>query len=176
MGGWILNKLSGEALTAKILEMDIGNSITEDVIVLDLLSNSAYGGTDGDGCLQLAQKLSNGKWHVLGDVAPQPPSVIRAKLKLISGKLPVERNLLYIFLVPIPRYLTEACCGDISHCVNRNDPALMDEVIAATTKFSELLKSFCTGEQLNYAVVNPLEVLNITADNASLVLENGQPI
>ena len=52
----------------------------------------------------------------------------------------------------------------------------MDEVIAATTKFNELLKSFCAGEQLNYVVVNPLEVLNITAENTSLVLENGQSI
>ncbi len=52
----------------------------------------------------------------------------------------------------------------------------MDEVFAATTKYTELLKTFGAGEQLNYAVVNPLEVLNIAADNASLVLENGQPI
>ena len=133
--------MSGEAITTKILDMDIGNSITEDVIVLDLLSNLAYGGTDFDGCLQPVQKLGDGKWHIRGHVAPQTRSVIRAKLKHILGKLPVERNLLYILLVPIPRYLTESCCSDTSHCVNRNEPTLMSEVIASTKKYEELLKT-----------------------------------
>ena len=114
--------------------------------------------------------------NVVGDIAPQPPSIIRAKLKNISGKLPVERNLLYILVVPIPPYLTEACCGDITHCVNHNDPTLMSEVIAATKKFEEVLKAFGVAEQLNHSVDNPLDVLNITAENGSLVMDNGQLI
>ncbi len=176
VGGWTLNKTSGEALTARITGLDIGTSTIEDVVVLDLLSNSAYGGTDEEGCPQPAQKLSDGKWHVIGDITPQPPSVIRAKLKIISGKLPVEKNLLYILVVPIPRYLTEACCGDSTHCVNRNDPTLMSEVIAATKKFEEVLRAFGVAEQLNHTVVNPLDVLNITAERNSLVMDNGQLI
>ncbi len=52
----------------------------------------------------------------------------------------------------------------------------MSEVIAATKKCTELLKTFGAGEQINCAVVNPLEVLNIAAENTSLVMENRQPI
>ncbi len=52
----------------------------------------------------------------------------------------------------------------------------MDEVIAATTKYSELLKAFCAGEQLNYAVVNPLEVLNISAENGQSIWPPGSPV
>ncbi len=88
--------------------------------------------SDEDGCPQPAQKLSDGRWHVVGNIAPQPLSVIRAKLKNILGKLLVERNLLYILVVPILRYLTESCYSDILHCVNQNDPTLMSEVITTT--------------------------------------------
>ena len=132
MGGWTLSKTSGEVLIARISGLNIGNSTIEDVIVLDLLPNSVCVGTNEDGCPQPAQKLSDGRWHMVGDIALQPPSVIRAKIKNISGKLLVEQNLLYILVVLIPGYLTESWCVNNSHCVNQNDPTLMSEVITTT--------------------------------------------
>ncbi len=96
VGGWLLNKGSAEWLISKINELDLGNGLDEDVVVLDLLSNTAFEGTDEDGGALPAQKLNDGKWHVIGDLAPFPPSVLKAKLKNLAGKLPLEKNIFWV--------------------------------------------------------------------------------
>ncbi len=63
VGGWLLNKGSAKGLVSKIIELDLGSGPDEDVVVLDLLSNAAFAGTDEDGGTLPAQKLNDGKWH-----------------------------------------------------------------------------------------------------------------
>ena len=86
--GWLLNKGSAKCLISKINELDLGCGSNEDVVVLDLLSNTSFAGTDEDGSTLPAQKLCDGKWHVIGDLA----SVLKAKLKNLAGKLPLEKT------------------------------------------------------------------------------------
>ena len=82
LDGLLLNKGSAECVLSKISERDLGSGPNEYVIVLNLLSNAAFAGTDEDGDTLHMQKLSDGKWHVIGDLALVPPSVLKAKLKL----------------------------------------------------------------------------------------------
>ena len=129
VGGWLLNKGTVECIIGKINDLDIGNNLAEDVIVIDLLSNAAFAGTNEDGSTLPAQKQSDGTWHIISD--PVPPSVLKAKLKNLAGVLLVERNILWVLISPLLRYISEACCPNSQHCQNRNEPGLKAEIIAA---------------------------------------------
>ena len=76
-----MNKGTAEGIVSKIRDLDIGINTAEDVVVIDLLSNAAFAGTNEDGSTLPAQKQSDGTWHIVGDLSPVPPSVLKAKLK-----------------------------------------------------------------------------------------------
>ena len=171
-----MNKGTAEGIVSKINDLDIGINAAEDVVIVDLLSNAAFAGTNEDGSTLPAQKLSDGTWHIVGDLSPVPPSVLKAKLKNLAGLLPVERNILWVLISPIPRYISESCCPDPSHCQNRNDPGLKAEIIAATKQCEEMLKNFASIEQLNSVVINPGAVINLDTENEDLIMEDGQPL
>ncbi len=61
LDGLLLNKGSAECVLSKISELDLGIGPNEDVVVLDLLSNAAFAGTDEDGSMLPSQKLSDSK-------------------------------------------------------------------------------------------------------------------
>ncbi len=176
VGGWLLNKGTAEGIVSKIRDLDLGLNTAEDVVVIDLLSNAAFAGTNEDGSTLPAQKLSDGTWHIVGDLSPVPPSVLKAKLKNLAGQLPVELNVLWVLICPFPRYISESCCSDPTHCQNRNDTGLKAEIIAATRQCEEILKNFASKEQLNAVIINPCSILNITAENEDLTMEDGQPL
>ncbi len=67
-GGWVLTKQSSDPLIAKIAGLKLGESDTEDTVILDLLSNSFLGGTDKDGLPVAPKRKANGKYHIAGEV------------------------------------------------------------------------------------------------------------
>ncbi len=54
-----------------------GNLGENDVVVLDLLSNLAFMGTDMDGLPTPAIRSGDGKYHILGSLTTAPPTVLK---------------------------------------------------------------------------------------------------
>jgi hypothetical protein len=57
-----------------------GNLGENDVVVLDLLSNLAFMGTDMDGLPTPAVRSGDGKYHILGLLTTAPPTVLKKNL------------------------------------------------------------------------------------------------
>ena len=144
-GGWVLTKQSSDPLVAKMAGLKLGETETDDILILDLLSNSFLGGMDEDGLPVPPRRLPDGKYHGVGEVGPVPVSVQKAKLRSLAGRLPSGQKVKYILLSPTPRYISEPCCSDTAHCTNYGDSGFLAKVTAALLSVADLLKNFAGG-------------------------------
>ncbi len=71
----MLTKQSSDPLGTKLAGIKLGESDTEDIVILDHLSNSFLGGTDEDGLPVPPRRMADGKYHIVGEVSPVPVSV-----------------------------------------------------------------------------------------------------
>jgi hypothetical protein len=61
-------------LVNKLLELKLGK---KDTVVLDLLSNVVFMGTDNDGLPAEARRAEDGNYHVIGSLTIAPPSLTK---------------------------------------------------------------------------------------------------
>ncbi len=102
-------------LEKQIDRLELNNS---DTVVLDLLSNTAYMGTDGDGLPLPSYREGDCSYHVAGTLTTAPPTTLKKTLDICSelGKKLLETRV--ILVCPTPRYVVGKCCNDPSHIDN----------------------------------------------------------
>ncbi len=104
------------------------NLTEKDTVVIDPMSNSAFLGTDEDLLpIPAAKSVEEGQYHLEGDLqlAP-PPSTFKLCMKSMEKIIEQTEGAKVVFTVPLPRYVTAACCGDTKHVSNRLDPVISD--------------------------------------------------
>jgi len=143
----------------KIRDLDLGGGAVEDVVIIDPLSNSSFYGTNDDGVPVAAKKDSAGRYHLEGDIMVATPTMIRSKLKLLSNLLPSDKNIQYIFVAPLPRYVSDPCCGSADHCTNFTEKSFRGEMIGGIEAIEEAIKRFAREEGIKATVLNPVKVL-----------------
>jgi hypothetical protein len=115
-------------------------NLTEiDTVVIDSMSNTAYLGTDEDGLPIPAEKsVEDGRYHLNGDLqlAP-PPSAFKSTMKLVEKIISNTGGAKVMLTVPLPRYVTAACCADTSHVSNRQDPDFFREFSGSEKSLSD---------------------------------------
>ena len=153
-GRWVLTKQSSDPLVTKLAGLKQGETDTEDIVILDLLSNSFLGGTDEDGLPVPPRRMADGKYHIVGEVSPVLVSVLKAKLRSLAGRIPPGQNIKYILISPTPRYISEPCCSDTTHCTNTGDSGFLAEAAAGLSSTADLLKHFAGGEGLKFEVIH----------------------
>ncbi len=93
-----------------------------DTVVLDLLSNTAYMGTDEDGLPLTAISAGDGSYHVIVSLTTAPlPTTIKKTLDLC---MPLSRklgNARIILVFPTTRYVKEKCCNNPTHIDSFNN-------------------------------------------------------
>ena len=97
-----MTKQSSDPLIAKIAGLKLGESDTEDIVILDLLSNSFLGLTDKDGLPVAPRRMADSKYQVVGEVGAVLGSVLKVKLWGLSGRLPTGQKIKYILIAPTP--------------------------------------------------------------------------
>jgi hypothetical protein len=80
-----------------------GNPGENDVVVLDLLSNLAFMGTDMDGLPTPAVRSGDGKYHILGSLTTAPPTVLKKTLELCVPLAAAAKGARVVLVCPIPR-------------------------------------------------------------------------
>jgi len=161
-GGWLLNKETATEMCNKIRDLDVGEGGIDDVVVIDLLSNSSFFGTSEDGVPEIAKKDGAGKYHIEGDIMVATPAMARAKLKLLSNLLPSDKNIQYILIAPTPRYISDPCCGSALHCTNFAEKGYRGEILNGLEAIEEVIKNFANDEGIRATVFNPAKVLGIS--------------
>jgi hypothetical protein len=100
--GWKANGAQLNELAAKLERYRITD---QDIVLIDLLSNSVFCGTDSKGNL-LDPVKSNNTWHIPGDLAFSTKSVLKSILNYASQLLFKDTRPEIVVMIPVPRYVT----------------------------------------------------------------------
>jgi hypothetical protein len=147
-------------LERQIDRLDLNES---DMVVLDLLSNTAYMGTNEDGLPLPAFRADDGSYHVIGTLTTAPPTTIKKTLDMctqLGKKIDKSRVIL---VCPTPRYVVGKCCDDPKHIDNFNSSDYRDDLNEFQDQHRRLLggRGVTTGINFNIldltAVVGPIE-------------------
>jgi hypothetical protein len=133
--GWIprsgkIDKMCETLQKLKLTEID--------TVVIDSMSNTAFLGTDEDGLPIPAEKsVADGRHHLTGDLQLAPPSAFKSTMKLVEKIISNTGGASILLTVPLPRYVTAACCDDITHVSNRQDPDFLREISGSEKSLSD---------------------------------------
>ncbi len=96
-------------------------------MLLDLLSNVAFMGTDESG-LPTEAMAEDGRYHVIGSLATVPPSVTKKNLAMRVPLVELLGLAGTVLISPVLRYIHNRCCGNEGHAENLTDPDLDEEI------------------------------------------------
>ncbi len=141
----------------------------DDVVVLDLLSNSAFMGTDEDGLPTPAISGEGGTYHIPGSLVTAPGPAIKKILANCNrvGKLCAACSQVTL-IAPVPRYVTSRCCNNSSHVDNYENDDFESEIIAGIELHKKLLEGWALEHNLNYGIVDATEL----GDSVEPILRN----
>jgi hypothetical protein len=150
---------------------------SKDTVVLDLLSNSAFMGTDSSGLPTEIVRMTDGGYHVIGSLTAAPISCVKKTLAVCAPMVEALRNTGVVLLSPVPRYMHVKCCEDQSHVENFDDPEIEDEIGDALEAYKKVLQNWGIENELMFTVIDPT-ILNDTCDCPikSRVTEDGESI
>ncbi len=139
-----------------------GNPGESDVVVLDLLSNLAFMGTDVDGLPTPAIKSGDGKYHILGSLTTAPPTVLKKTLELCVPLANAAKGARVVLVCPIPRYVKTKCCDDPSHITNFGNEDYEEELMDIQEQHCKILVGWGSSQGLDYEIFDPTMVVNPT--------------
>jgi hypothetical protein len=145
-------------LAAKLEEIRL---TPDDRLVLDLLSNSTFMGTDVDGLPTAAVQGEGGTYHIPGSltVAPVPVTKkILANCNQIGKLCSTAKNVALI--APIPRYITGKCCDDNNHVDNYDNDDFETEVINGLEQQKRLLDVWASEHKMCYRIIDATELVD----------------
>jgi hypothetical protein len=123
-------------------------------VVLYLLDNSCFRAINENGDLVAITRLEeDGLFHVLGDLAVTPFSLLRNSLQELDRLIAACGNRHILILGALPCFFLKTCCDNLSHCANisRHD----ETQVEAGKKFMQDL------EDLNSQLAARLNSLNV---------------
>ena len=162
--GWTANKDAIGLIANELKELALTG---EDTVVLDLLSNSSYMGTDDSGIPSRPVKLAEDKtYHIVGELQVAPESAFR---KIIRDCQPIFEAVSCakkIALLPFPRYLSGKCCSNPEHITNFGNEEYKEEVLRVSSAVRSAYNSVKPpGEFVIYSLSDSDLLHTATADD-----------
>jgi hypothetical protein len=137
-------------IATKLRNLELGKSdsvvmdLLSNLVVMDLLSNLVFMGTSEEGNPIPATRGQDGKFHVEGSLTTAPPTALKKNLATCVQLLTEVSEANLILMGPIPRYVTEKCCGNPGHIENFDNADLEDEIMDAQETHRRLLMGWAT--------------------------------
>ncbi len=136
------------------------NPADNDTIVLDLLSNSAYMGTNENGLPSETLGGTDGKYHITGSLATAPVSFLKKVLKTCNPLAAAVGGAGVILVIPIPCYILGKCCDSPTHVENFADKDFEDCIMVGVDTTKTLLDIWGTEHGLSYVIIDPTSIAN----------------
>jgi hypothetical protein len=116
-GGWIL---STDAVTEILPQVSAfcASLPAEAPVVIYCLDNVSFCCADSDGQISAITKLADGIFHVAGEIVVVHEVTLAAAVTNLKRIILACGDRRVIIITPGPRYLTQPCCCDGSHCVH----------------------------------------------------------
>jgi uncharacterized membrane protein YgcG len=117
-GGWTLSRAAVDSLLP-ILEEQLAFLPESVPVVLYLLDNSCFRAINENGDLvAITRSEDDGLFHVLGDLADTPFSLLRNLLQELDRLIAACGNRHILILGALPCFFLKTCCDNFSHCAN----------------------------------------------------------
>jgi hypothetical protein len=117
-GGWTLSRAAVDSLLP-ILEEQLAFLPESVPVILYLLDNSCFKAINEDGDLvAITRSEVDGLFHVVGDLAVTPFSLLRNALQELDRLIAACGNRHILILGVLPRFFLKTCCDNLSHCAN----------------------------------------------------------
>ncbi len=133
------------------------------VVSIQVLDNSTYycGHTFGE--MSLPKKHSDKKYHVEGELRYVKKQLFRELFALLLSLVKAAGECHVVIWAPIPRWLHYSCCGNPTHCTNRNSEDFAGNMYLALADIRQWLEDMTTLRKLhNVHTFNPLPALGMT--------------
>jgi hypothetical protein len=116
--GWTLSHAAVDSLLP-ILEDQLACLPDSVPVILYLLDNSCFRAINENGDLiAITRSEEDGLFHMLGDLAVTPFSLIRNSLQELDRLIAACGNRHILILGALPRFFLKTCCDNLSHCAN----------------------------------------------------------
>jgi hypothetical protein len=133
----------------------------DDSLVLDLLSNSTFMGTDVDGLPTASVQGEGGTYHIPGSLTVAPVPITK---KILANCIQIGKMCSVVkhvtLISPIPRFVTGKCCDDNNHVENYDSDDFITEIINGLEQQKRLLEVWASEHQLNYKIVDATELVD----------------
>jgi len=117
--GWLATKENISKVTDYVKNEKLGKN---DLLVLDLFSNSSFMGTDEAGMPRRAARSPvDGRYHIVGQLQAAPKTMYQTVLNEAKGLLTAAGDAQLLLVAPFPRYVVGKCCDDPTHIANFGD-------------------------------------------------------
>ncbi len=133
-----------------------------DTVVLDLISNVAYMGTDKDGLPTPSIRGGDGRYHVTGTLTTAPPTTLKKNLECCNLIADNIRMANVILICPVPRYVSEKCCNNPAHIENHSNADFDEEISEYQEQHRRVLVGWATARGLDFSVMDPTAIVNPT--------------
>ena len=147
----------------------------DDILLMDLWSNSAFMGTDDMGLPCKAQKSQvDGRYHVSGQLQAAPKPVFQKITKDASEVIGAAGEATVMLLLPLPRYVMGRCCQDGDHVTNLESDDFDSEMQRAEDNATTSLGDIANAE--NVHVYSYKEHFGYGKELSEMATASGAPI
>jgi len=171
--GWVATR---DSLADAARQVDNLRVAEDDIVVLDIWSNSAFMGTDDFGLPIRPSKMSNdGRYHVPGNLQAAPRTLFEKILQDAMPVLDAAREGKLTIVIPVPRYILNKCCTAAGHISNFGQDAYMTEIYRAM-EMAEQAVTACEAAS-SASVIGIQEVFSCAdLDLSEVKTAGGEPI
>jgi hypothetical protein len=152
--GFRAGPLTCGKVSQRLTELKPGN---RDTVILDLLSNSSFMGTNEDSIPLWMMTMGDGSYHVPGSLIPTPMSIIRKTWQSCDCIAAAVKNSQIILFGPSPRYVSRRCCDDAEHLENYNSPDYESEILGGIDSINRTIEKWASEHGLNFTMIDPTE-------------------
>ena len=160
-GGW---KITADNVRS-MLERIAATQTKPDVVIIQVLDNSAYFAMSEEGTLSLPTVLDDGRYHVRGELRLANKEQTLALLKLITPIFRAVPGARMLLVTCLPRYTAAPCCGDASHWDGRSK-AERTRLTTELTAMKRTIRSYLFTEKLKVTLVDPIPVCGALEESA----------
>jgi hypothetical protein len=129
------------------------SSAADNPVVFWCLDNSCFRALTPDGDPVSINKLADKKFHVVGELAVVPFSLLNNVLRELKRAIEACGSRLVLIMEVLPRFLLRPCCNDLTHCSNTRQ---LDSAGVAASK--RVLHDFA---DLNIKIADYLSASNV---------------
>jgi hypothetical protein len=137
---------AGEAVAAKIKEAIVQKRPA--AIVFEILDDTVYEVLTEEGD-KLPPRRIDGVMHMEGDIKLCEKAVLLKILKMCRPILEATDGISTVFIGPMPRYVTAACCSNAAHMPNRRQLNFLEELKRDLAGANMVIKEFLYNEDFN---------------------------